>query len=1023
MADELRVAMSAERVDVLLLQEPYTLNGKVCGFSVSDRVYAVGGPGDDPMAAVVLRDARCDAVLLSDLSSPTCACVHLSSCDFDLYVLSVYFRHGGNIEDDLAHLGRALCRLQGRRVIVGGDVNAESELWHGRESRSDRERNRMSRGEILKDFIARWRLGVINGPGQTTTFSTANGESTIDVSLATNNVFPFCRGWRVRDDWTSSDHQVITWRIGGTPGRGAAGPVSPPRFAIGRANWPLFEGVLRRLWDLKETNFYDLTRDNVSSAVTEITSILSRTMGLTIPRVRNEPPRKGPVWWTPDLARTRGEYFALRKRAQRATDGECRARLFRELNRVKAAYKRAIRSEKRRSWRAFLTKEGERTPWGLGYRIYGESLQPETLLATVRTGEASTLTYRDTLTALMDSLVPGDDPSEDTAYHQELRGRMSTPPDTEDNDDPVDLEEVTDVVMRLKRRKAPGPDGIPVEVIRRAWPTIGEDVTRLFAGCVELGLFPDAWKRGRVAVIRKAGDRDPSLVGSYRPICLLPVIGKIYERLVTRRLVGGLNHAGGLSANQFGFVRGKSTEDALLAVAETIANHDERYVLGIFLDIQGAFDNIWWPYVLNALKLRGCDRDLYCVLLDYFRDRTMEMTSRSETVVKTATKGCPQGSVAGPTLWNVAVDGALAERTEAGETKIAFADDLLIIVAGNSRLDLETKANTALSPLLQWAQEAKLRFSPAKSEMMLLKGTLDVRRPPTVRIAGRQLRLVRTVKYLGLLIQERFRFTDHVKAVTDKAKSVCAKLGRLAGSGWGYRGKTLLTLYKGVIVPRLTYGAVAWAEDMHQQDRNRLLSAQRAALLRILGAYSTTPTDSLPVLAGVLPMDLKALEVLSRSRLKRGLGLRIGRLLLTSQELEDNRDTAALRVTAELGRLWQTRWTNSEHGRWTYRLLPSVKVSKNMLYWTPGKVCQMLTGHGDFRGYLRRFGLADRDDCACGEPETAEHLLLSCPIHELKRMQLRLELEQAYPGAPFTTDLLTRKRSIRPLVRFIRGLK
>ena len=57
---------------------------------------------------------------------------------------------------------------------------------------------------------------------------------------------------------------------------------------------------------------------------------------------------------------------------------------------------------------------------------------------------------------------PGDDPSEDTAYHQELRGHMSTLPDTEDNDDPVDLEEVTDVLMRLNKCKTPGPDSIPV---------------------------------------------------------------------------------------------------------------------------------------------------------------------------------------------------------------------------------------------------------------------------------------------------------------------------------------------------------------------------------------------------------------------------------------------------------------------------------------------------------------------------------------------------------------------------------
>ena len=80
---------------------------------------------------------------------------------------------------------------------------------------------------------------------------------------------------------------------------------------------------------------------------------------------------------------------------------------------------------------------------------------------------------------------------------------------------------------------------------------------------------------------------------SYRPICLLPVLGKILEGLILTRIQGKVEAT--LSDSQFGFRKGRSTMDAIIRVLELQKKNVTNYVMSIFLGISGAFNNLWWP--------------------------------------------------------------------------------------------------------------------------------------------------------------------------------------------------------------------------------------------------------------------------------------------------------------------------------------------------------------------------------------------------------------------------------------------
>lgn len=111
--------------------------------------------------------------------------------------------------------------------------------------------------------------------------------------------------------------------------------------------------------------------------------------------------------------------------------------------------------------------------------------------------------------------------------------------------------------------------------------------------CLESGRFPSILKRADLDVLKKGEDRDPGIAGSYRSICLLSNLGKLLKRLVCARLQEHRANRG-VHPNQYGFRPPRSIDDALNRVMEEVQTSGAKYVMALFVDIAGAFDNLWW---------------------------------------------------------------------------------------------------------------------------------------------------------------------------------------------------------------------------------------------------------------------------------------------------------------------------------------------------------------------------------------------------------------------------------------------
>ena len=141
---------------------------------------------------------------------------------------------------------------------------------------------------------------------------------------------------------------------------------------------------------------------------------------------------------------------------------------------------------------------------------------------------------------------------------------------------------------------------------------------------------------------------------------------------------------------------GKSTVDAALSVRKIVNNSEHKYVVGIFLDISGAFDNAWWPMLLLKMKNRGCYKNIYNLVYSYFLNGSAKLKLGHHSMSKSLTMGCPQGSVIAPYLWNLGFDDFLAIPLPPGCSLTGYADDGLLLIQSSTRAGLENLADTCL---------------------------------------------------------------------------------------------------------------------------------------------------------------------------------------------------------------------------------------------------------------------------------------------------------------------------------------
>ena len=210
-----------------------------------------------------------------------------------------------------------------------------------------------------------------------------------------------------------------------------------------------------------------------------------------------------------------------------------------------------------------------------------------------------------------------------------------------------------------------------------------------------------------------------------------------------------------MSKNQFGFEPQKSTEDAINYVLN-IANDQiqkKKFLLLISLDISGAFDNIWHPFILYQLRNKKCPKNIFNAIKSFLDGRKVIFRYGDNVCEKFLTKGCSQGSAIGPGLWKIIYDSLLNLKLPKFVEVIGFADDSLVLVRGDSIEQIEKYANESLKLIYNWGLNIKLSFNPNKTLAMLITRKYKYSLP-SIKMNNVNITFVNHIKYLGVIIDK-----------------------------------------------------------------------------------------------------------------------------------------------------------------------------------------------------------------------------------------------------------------------------
>jgi len=334
---------------------------------------------------------------------------------------------------------------------------------------------------------------------------------------------------------------------------------------------------------------------------------------------------------------------------------------------------------------------------------------------------------------------------------------------------------------KMKNNTAPGLDGIRSLYWKRINGIMINTMAKLLTTCIKEYKFPDQWKVAHLVLLPKGKlCMDQPKV---KPICLLSEAGKIMEKVLVRRITDWMenNPDAALTFNQFGFCRGRSTNDALIEIKNFIefTHRNEGIVIAISLDISNAFNSLQWNDIKTALREKSIPEYTCRIIDSYLSNRYIEFPSGrgSERCVMEA--GVPQRSVLGPLPWNITYDQVLRGVTEDSCRMLGYADDTFILVTGGDKDTIKRRAEIQVAATIRKIKELNLKVAPEKTEIVLFENNKEVDTNLTIKIEDKSIKTKRAMKYLGIMIDDKLNFLQHVKYVQGKVNKITGALCRI----------------------------------------------------------------------------------------------------------------------------------------------------------------------------------------------------------------------------------------------------
>ena len=419
---------------------------------------------------------------------------------------------------------------------------------------------------------------------------------------------------------------------------------------------------------------------------------------------------------------------------------------------------------------------------------------------------------------------------------------------------PFTVNEVFKMIKDINVSKSSGLHNLSSFIVKEAFTVLVEVVTYLFNLSISSSKFPKAWKDALVIPIPKSGDL--SKVQNFRPISLLPLPGKLLEKLVHKQLSEHLESKSLLTDVQHGFRKSHSTVHAVAQFTNYVNTKRDlgTPTLALYVDFRKAFDCVQYSVLLRKLAELGLNQGTLEWMESYLSDRRQRVLANDHlSPFQSIKQGVPQGSVLGP-LFYIIYANDLEKYLKC--CKIAlYADDTVLYTANRNfgrSVELLQKDVNALG---EWCNLNGIKANTNKTKLMVFGSHKRVQELPDfeINLDNTPLQKVTSYKYLGVTLDPQLKLDKHVQ---NTVNIVSGKLYQFRRMRSFLNEEAALLVYKNMLLPMLEYGDII-LNGITATQKKRLQGLQNKGLRCALKRKQDSSTAVLHEDANLLKLKFR----------------------------------------------------------------------------------------------------------------------------------------------------------------------
>lgn len=420
--------------------------------------------------------------------------------------------------------------------------------------------------------------------------------------------------------------------------------------------------------------------------------------------------------------------------------------------------------------------------------------------------------------------------------NHEVESFLSKPHPVAEETQFIDYKETVAAVKRLKNNKAPGSDQINAKLIKNLPNRATFLLTHIFNRCLLYSYFPEIWKSAKVFPLLKPNKpaHDPL---SYRPISLLSILGKIFERLILKRINDHLDEHLIIPNEQFGFRKEHSTGLQILRIFKHVKlKLNAKLSTGfIAFDIEKAFDRVWHAGLLYKLKSNSFPPYLIKLLNSFLTNRTFKVGVGSATSDSFKIPfGVPQGSVLSPILYNIytsdipcPIDCSIA----------SFADDTALYTSSRFYKTIKKRLENGSKVLSRYFSKWKIAVNNSKTKAIFFTKRRKKQKPKSrdrLCVSNAAISWDKSIKYLGCHLDPTLTLELHINKLIQKSIASLKCLYPLIHRRSTLSRRIKNHMYKLYFRPVLTYPSIVLSSIAKTHIKK--LQTQQNKLLKILNS-------------------------------------------------------------------------------------------------------------------------------------------------------------------------------------------